>query len=48
MFDFILLGVAIGGVVALVVEECGMSLQGAHLYIIVCGTSAGGGVKDKK
>ena len=47
MFDFILLGVAIGGVVAIVVEECHMSLQGAHLYIIVCGTSAGDGVRGK-
>ena len=47
MFVFILLGVAIGGVVALMVEECDMSLQGAHLYIIVCGMSAGGGVKTR-
>ena len=47
MFDFILLGVAIGGVVALVVEECDVSLQGAHLYIIVCGTLAGDGVRGK-
>ena len=38
---------AIGGAVALGVEECDVSLQGAHLYIILCGTSAGGGVKDK-
>ena len=32
----------LGGVVALVVKECDMSLQGAHL---VCGTTAGDGVK---
>ena len=38
---------AIGGVVALMVEECGVSLQGVHLYIILCGTSAESGVKDK-
>ena len=40
MFDFILFG----GVVALMVD---VFLQGDHLYIIVCGTTAEGGVTNK-